>query len=374
MSDNAIKFQIGSLLYTQAEIDAINNEYGERFLQMNPHFPAPGMYKYADGTETVPFAINKMTRNRAPDRPAMNILVVANHYAVCSARYATAAFARLGHSVKHIGPAMGRDIWGLTLPPEYVWEPECSLSDYSKLKHIHPDVTIVMDSDPAILDWAGNAAYFQNTITWGVDNHVRDYRRPDLAHYFLAHSNVSHMKLGLGAGPTFVPFEEITHLPCCYDPTLHTPSPIPFEEREYDVCMIGVMYPQRWTLVKALHEAGFKVLAGTGLVGENYVKAYHNARIALNISSNGDVAQRVFETAATGNVVMTDRCPDFRILKPEGFWLLDDTEPETVVQACKDILHEPERAQNMVKLSQTWGKGHTWDARAKRIIEWADAR
>lgn len=312
----------------------------------------------------------------------MRILIVANHFCVCSARYAADAFVRLGHTVNHVGPEMGRNIWGLTLPPEYVWEPD-------ELTSAKFDLVIVMDSDPSILD-GGQKLFDTPHIVWGVDNHVRDYRRPYFEHYFLAHRNVSVMEwrsptASLAhyfendpkARPAFFPvdaseYTDMTHLPCCYDPTLHTPSPIPFEEREYDVCMIGVMYPQRWERVRQLRAAGFKVLAGTGLVYDSYVNAYHNSRISLCLSSNGDVGQRVFETAAMGCVVTTDNCPDFQLLKPDGFWLLEPG--ETLIDACKTILHEPEHAQAMIERSLAWVQPHTWDNRAAEIVGWYERR
>lgn len=320
----------------------------------------------------------------------MNILIVASHYAVCSARYAADAFTRRGHTVRHIGPEMGRTIWGLTLPERYVWTPD-DIGIPSALKADWANLVIVMDSDPAVLDWV-KEWHHSAIIVWGVDNHVRDYRRAWFEHYFLAHRNVSVMEwLSPTASltqyfqvhpekrPALFPTEvqeytDMTHLPCAYDPTLHTPSPIPFEDREYDVCMIGVMYPHRWAIVQALRAAGFKVLAGTGLVYDSYVRAYQNSRISLCLSSNGDVAQRVFETAAMGCVVMSDDCPDFQLLKPKGFWLLDDTEPETVVQAVKDVLHEPEHAQVMIERAQAWVQPHTWDNRAAEIEAWYERR
>ena len=314
----------------------------------------------------------------------MNILIVANHYAVCSARYASAAFERLGHTVKHVGPAMGRNIWGLTLPPEYVWEPTEGWSlDIMGSHYANLDLVVIMDSDPVLLDKANTFA--GPKIVWGVDNHVRDYRRDRIDHYFLAHRNVSVMSWdtrianrpivgGSIINDGDVQPSDMTHVPCRYDPTLHTPSAIPFEEREYDVCMIGYMYPQRRQVVNALKDAGFKVLAGCGLVYEAYRDAYHNARISLCLSHNGDVAQRVLETARMGNVVMTDNCADYPILKPDGFWLLDDTQPETVVQAVKDVLHEPEHAQAMIERSKAWAEPYSWDNGARKVVEWYERR
>src|SRR3990167_1649023 len=217
--------------------------------------------------------------------------------------------------------------------------------------------------------------------------HVRDYRRPYFKHYFLAPSHVSVMawdSKDIGGYPMWDRGDgfavislskdhlDMTHLPCCYDPTLHTPSPIPFEQREYDVCMIGYMYPQRWRVVKALRKAGFKVLAGCGLVYENYVSAYHNARISLCISANKDVALRVIETARMGCVVLTDPCPDYQLLKPNGFYLLDSTESMEVVQAVKDVLREPEQAQAKIAQSMAWAEPYSWDHAAKKVEEWYD--
>ena len=334
----------------------------------------------------------------------MNLLIVANHFCVCSARYATAAFERLGHTVKHVGPAMGRNIWELTLPEAYVWEPNKDFvvighstqsSDYAiSMQHdgiatYAPDLIIVMDSDPEILNAQKSAPDTVPMIVWGVDNHVRDYRRPYFEHYFLAHRNGSVMEWDSKDAAGYPMYDrgdgfavvslgkdhlDMTHIPCCYDPTLHTPSPIPFEQREYDVCMIGYMYPQRWRLVKALREAGFKVLAGCGLVYDSYVTAYHNARISLCISAHKDVAQRVMETARMGCVVMTDPCPDFQLLKPNGFYLLDSTESAEVVQAVKDVLHDPEQAQAMITQSMAWAEPYNWDNAARKVVGWYDQR
>lgn len=287
----------------------------------------------------------------------MNILIVANHYAVCSARYAADAFKRLGHTVRHIGPAMGRDIWGLTLPERYVWEPD----DNPLEDHWRPDLRVIMDSDPAILD--RNLGYAEPTVVWGVDNHVRDYRRPYFYHYFLAHRHVSVMDWR----------EDMTWLPCCYDPVVHTPSSIPYFEREYDVCMIGVMYPQRWALVKRLRDAGLKVLAGMGLVYDGYVQAYHNSRIALCASSNGDLALRVFEGAAMGCCVLSDMVADLvhedtnTAMGLAGFCLYQD-ENELLAQAL-ELAREPigeQAAQRMQRSVQA----HTWDARVQTIVDW----
>lgn len=316
----------------------------------------------------------------------MNILIVANHYAVCSARYAADAFKRLGHDVRHIGPEKGREIWGLALPAEYAWKAQAKPYDWT------PDLSIVMDSDEALLNYADSEANRAKApvVVYGVDNHVRDYRRPCFNHYFLAHNKVSIMPMTfIYEQPTamiennpysiadFIPRNverswEVTHLPCAYDPQWFTPSAIPFAQREYDVCMIGVLYPQRVALVDALRKAGLKVLAGTGLVYEAYRDAHHNSRIALCSSVAGDVAQRVFESAAMGCAVLSDRCADFTLLRTKGVAIYNDVD-NAVELAHKLLANKAALAQANVEHSQAWAAPHTWDARAQVIVRWWEA-
>lgn len=291
----------------------------------------------------------------------MNILVHANHFIVCSGRYYTDAFRRAGHDVRTIGSAKGRHIWGMALPEALAWQPEPPDEDWT------PDLIVYADSDPAILDIVLEGA---PRIVVGVDNHCRDYRRPYFDHYFLAHRNVSQMAWQPDdprISPDWQPqWADMTHLPCAYDPTIHTPSPIPWHEREYDVCMLGFPYPQRVQQVAELRAAGFRVLAGLGYIDEAYRDAYHNSRISLCQSVAGDVAQRLFETAALGCVVMTDRCADFPIVQPVGLWEIED---RPLADQVRDILADPDApAQALVGLR--WAQQHTWDARVKVIEAW----
>lgn len=298
----------------------------------------------------------------------MNILIVANHYAVCSARYAADAFTRLGHDVKHVGRPMGRDIWGMQVPAEYVWEP----TDFNTASVPMNGLIVAMDSDPAILDWSAQLVSTGKApiIVWGVDNHVRDYRRPYFDHYFLAHKSVSVMDWTMRA--------DMTWLPCAYDPIAFPPSPVVWAERQYDVCMIGVMYPKRWELVNAMRAAGLKVLAGTGLVYDAYRDAHHNSRVALVSSFNGDLPIRLFEGAGMGCAVLSDPIEDLG--RPE--MQLFDYDPvhfyhsvEEAVELAKTMQHPPQGEDDLYTFdSLDWAKSHTWDMRAQVIIDWLEGR
>lgn len=324
----------------------------------------------------------------------MNILIVANHYPVCSARYATDAFIRLGHTVKHVGTPMERQIWGMQVPEEYAWTP-----DEAFIKE-QVELIIFMDSDPAVLDLAQK--YREGlpkrtpVIVWGVDNHVRDYRRPYFAHYFLAHKSVSVMEWEYReASPSYAPtgmspmatahlpaealltrqHRDMTWLPCAYDPVAFPPSPIPWNERAYDVCMIGVMYPKRWELVNAMRQAGLKILAGTGLIYDAYRDAYHNSRVALVSSACGDLPIRLFEGMGMGCAVLGDYMADFHLLEKKPAPGMVYTSAQEAVDFAKE-LNEPGVGveEHFAELSVEWASSHSWDKRAQVIIDWMEAQ
>lgn len=281
----------------------------------------------------------------------------------------TDAFARLGHEVRHIGKPMGRAIWGMELPARYEWTPDevdydVDVSDPYQIPEHHFDLIIVMDSDPAMLDLLNDMPFYRYqspVVVYGVDNHVRSYRRPRFDRYFLAHHD-GHVQ------PVRQPDE--SWLPCAYDNIAFTPSEIPYAEREYDVCMLGVMYNHRRALVNELRAAGLKVFAGTGLVYDQYADAYHNARLSLCASLNGDVAQRVYETAALGCMVISDECDDFQRLRPRGLHIAPE---RFLVERVKMFVNDPKHAQACIAESLEWVKPHTWQARAQKIVDWFEA-
>lgn len=299
----------------------------------------------------------------------MRILVVANHYPICSGRYLVEALDDFGHDVRHAGKAMGRDIWGLTLPPEYEWKPDYSepaieyatAPDGTFDPHWEPDLTIVMDSDPDVLQHTSLQSIRRMNgtpaVVYGVDNHVRRYDIADFDRYFLAHKAASIQPYG----------DNCEWLPCGYDSAMFGLSQIPWSSRKYDVVCLGVMYPNRLQVVRELQQAGLNVLWGVGLVGEAYRDAYQNSRISLCLSAAGDVAQRVFETAAMGCLVVTEASKDLEALNSWGIWTI---EPGSVTEQVKSILSEPDKAQAMIKHSHGWALGHTWEVRASRILEW----
>jgi SAM-dependent methyltransferase len=215
-----------------------------------------------------------------------------------------------------------------------------------------------------------------------VDNHVRSYEDELFDHYFLAHYH----------GPTY-PVDptrkDHTWLPCATDTKLFTPSPIAWADREYDICMVGVMYPRRVEVLNALKDAGFKVFAVTGLLYDEYRAAYHNSRISLCVSAAGDVAQRIFETGGMGCAILTDPLLDFGDEMTNKalhlFGRATYTTPQEAVNLARELLgHQPQAFQiDAIMPIENSALGeqaareiqrnclpHTWEARAQVIVNW----
>lgn len=309
----------------------------------------------------------------------MKILVLAVHFEVTGARYITDALKRLGHDVRHTGAvARLKDAWGVDVPDKYVWQPEIfpeMTVGGVPLIGWQPDLIIIADTltpDYAIPErWRSVPA-----VIWSQDNHVRNSRvlqdsgktgEQLIKHYFLAHFHGQ-------AQPVTQPDE--TWLPCAADTHVFTPSAIPWEQREYDICCIGVMYPRRAALVERLRAEGFKVFAATGLVYEEYAQAYQNSRISLCVSANGDVAQRIFETAAMGCTVLTDVLADLtdpmtnRLLGLNGFAVYQDD--DNCIQMARDLLTSERAlaAYGALALQKIVRERHTWEDRAQVVIDW----
>jgi spore maturation protein CgeB len=195
----------------------------------------------------------------------------------------------------------------------------------------------------------------QKAIVWGVDNHVRDYwPESKFDALFLAHSWGARMN------------EPNAHwLPCAYDPVWFHDDAQP---RVTDVCMVGVMYPERKEIIEAMMRIGLSVCAGTGAIYEEYNALYNTAKIALIKSACGDLAQRFFENMAQGCCVLTDYTPDMTKLgfrAYEDYWLYNG--PDEAAQAAKWLVESGEW-QRIAANGKEKVQDHTWDNRAKQLL------
>ncbi|MGA3066460.1 MAG: glycosyltransferase [Tepidisphaeraceae bacterium] len=282
------------------------------------------------------------------------VLIVCNHHPVGCGRYISDALRRQGAEVRTVGPEFGREIWGMNLEESRVWKADGAIE------------TVWADWMPELVIYSMQPPFQFNEhyrgvphVVFTVDNHVYNFRDERIDHYFLAHLKSRVMPI---EGPSD------TWLPCAYDPAAFTPSKTPWKNRLFDVALIGVMYPHRLEIVRAMQQAGFKVMAGLGAIYDEYRNIYHQARISLCPSFCGDVGQRVFETAAMKCLVLSDLCADYAPLKADGIAVYDGI--SGAVEKVRYWLAHPAEAEAAIERSSAWAKPHTWDARAEAILRW----
>ena len=286
----------------------------------------------------------------------MKLLITCNHYAVASGRYIYDACVRLGHDVRSLGPAKGRQIWDITVPEGFAWVPN------PPAKRWTPDLVIHAD---ALWIWQPPEDRFGDCphVVYGVDNHVQDYRhvhQPD--HLFLAHGH------GLRMGE-----DNVTWLPCAYDPAWFAGGP-DWANRTVDAAMIGYPYEERMALIYGLRERMPDLTSNYGLsIYPDYQAAYRTAKLSLVRSVAGDVAQRVFETAAMGALVVMDECAD---CEPLGLvdnenCLMYRSQAEFFDRVRWALSHQDE-AEQIAQAGQAWALPQTWDARVQTIINWVE--
>jgi len=302
----------------------------------------------------------------------INILIAAIHYPVASGRYMADAFRRIGCDVRTIGPTQGPHIWGVDVDPRYEWEPNYTAGDLygdyglkgtlEKFDGWKADLIVCMDSAFTLQGERGD--YPAPKVLYGVDNHLKTYNRKGerYDHKFLAHHD----------GPALPVCDcgDQTWLPCAYDPVWFTPSQIPIEQRAYDVLLVGWPTPERQEIVEAMKDAGIAVFATLGAIYRDYRAMYHNAKISLCRSAEKDVAQRVFETAAMGCALLANRVPDLsRLGAREHEHYAPFTKTAEAISEAKRLLSDPAELERLALAGQAWAAPHTWDARAKTILE-----
>lgn len=287
----------------------------------------------------------------------MNILVACVHYPVASGRYIAWALRRLGHDVRTVGPSTGNEIWGMSVDMQWAWRADYESPEVVDWAGWPPDLVITADSAYSI---AGRLPCPH--VCWGQDNHVRDYHLPGVEFdaLFLAHSWGERMG------------EPGTHwLPPCYDPTVCTDLG---GVRDLDVVMVGYPYQERVDMLQALQAAGLSVYAALGAVYDDYNAMYNRAKLALVKSVLGDVPNRVFENMAQGCCVVADRCRDFEklgIVAGVDYWPYDDA--EGLAREARWLLASGEW-RHVARRGQRKGQAHTWDNRARQLLETVFAR
>ena len=244
-------------------------------------------------------------------------VIAGHHFPMSMMLMFRRAFQRIGYEVIKIGPEHGKNIpWpGRPTFPQYVDAPDIGLTpgirsfSLAALKNRLPEIDGVFNFD-AGFRLLGKLEGVPS-ILYGTDPHALDYRQylHEYDAFFSAQNRL--MRGDLPEGSLWIPL--------AYDEDLHRALiPVEASSRPVDVCFVGVMgegdnernpYRKRW---KAVSELSHKVntFATTGLIFKEYEEAYNRAKVSFNWSSSTwDLPMRIWEGAAMGCCVVTNRMP-----------------------------------------------------------------
>lgn len=157
------------------------------------------------------------------------------------------------------------------------------------------------------------------------------------------------------------------YLPYCASRYHH--YQMPEVAKEYDVCLVGLQYPNRTSLVSVLRDGGISVHYELGLGPDEYRLAYSKSRVAISWSSLDDLIARVFEAGAMGLPLVTNRVPDLPLHFYENAEFLGFTTIEEAVSKVKVALSNPNAPIMARNLSEEVLKKHTYDHRIEQIFE-----
>ena len=256
---------------------------------------------------------------------------------------------------------------GMNLPSKYLDPPEIALPQSMAQMHVHPEM--LADKLPKDID-----LFLQIDAGWHfsvrppgkvvalieTDPHVLKqwYQLPK------SYSDFTFCMQG-----EYLESNEI-FLPYAYDPTVHYPIKTLYpHEKEYDVCLVGLLYPQRAALIDKLRSDGLSVFYDIGLIMDEYREVYNKSRIALSWSTLDDLPARVWEGMAMGLPVVSNNVPDLGKFFVNGLDYLGFDTLEEGEQQILNLMMDGDYQEKMKQNCLISVRPHTYDARIQSILD-----
>lgn len=313
------------------------------------------------------------------------------HYPLSVGGFFKRALKRMGHEVIGIGPFYTEIPWQPQTDYSAFWDqPEIEVMPSPGAASVPlADVLprLPNDLDAIIMFDAGfhlSGGYDQVPIALvATDPHCLAYgeQAKDVNAFFVMQHAYMDRYSALGGKTDSWPPPQ--WLPYAYDPTTHYWIP---GQPEYDVVFVGVLYPNRQRLLRALRDAGLKVLAAQGVLFHEGTSMYAQGKIALNLSSRNDLPMRFWEGLAYRRAVLTNYAPDLDLLyshrcyrgeqyitynsryDPDGSDIEVVPDEADVIDKARWLVAK-DRWRQVSDAGYVWVQPHTYEERCRQILE-----
>lgn len=157
------------------------------------------------------------------------------------------------------------------------------------------------------------------------------------------------------------------YLPYAFDPIWHAKEEN--VEQAFDVCFLGLAYPQRVSVINALKQKGVSVYNDLGPIYGEARHLYNQAPVSFNWSSLLDLNARAFELLGMGRLQVINRVPELKDFFEDGKDLVvfENNLPECVEKIQYYLAHK-EEAQRIADQGHKTVQPHTWDARVEQLL------
>lgn len=318
----------------------------------------------------------------------MKLLATYRHFPCTIARYLVEALRDLGHTVETLGAPYGTYIpWtsaetgieGMHLPDKYIDTPTYPIDhgvdlDWGAVEGLMGvnlrQYDAVFQMNPG---WRVTEKYPYNDIPHVLvmtDPHVLrwwyDQAKEDFTH-------VVSMQMHYALTGEYV-------MPYGYSPHWHylelSPPPAGSNvdwwyltrERDIDVAMIGLQYPNRLLVTDEMEADGYSVLAKVGLFGDEYRAVYNRAKVGFTWSSRKDTIARVFEIPRMGAAMATNRTPDLPLFFREGIDYAAFGEAREAIDVCESLVQDQSRRIMLSNNAYVRGAPHTYNQRMAFLL------
>lgn len=285
-------------------------------------------------------------------------------YPLTIGHYWEEAFRNTNHEIITVCPYSGTWIpWrgGMHLPDKYAIPPDYQIPWDQRAQYTFQQAEELMGLRH-IDAWVSiDAAYHLRgkprdalSVWIAVDSHCVNYdeQREQADFFFNVHKD-------------FMKPDDI-HLPVGYSPRWHYPV---FAEEEYDVMLLGLMYPNRVAAIQQMAWRGYETLIDNGPCFDEARELYAKTKLIFNWSLPDNTVCRVWEAMAMGKTLVTNYSTTLKDIFEDEIHYVGFSNMEEAIEKMEWLLAHDDERRKIAEAGYHAVQPHTYDNRVKFLLE-----